>query len=280
MKNYVLLVDIEKCTQCYGCVLACKDEHFGNDFPPVSAGCKELGQNWIGIGSIERGSGDKVFVDCWPELCRHCEDPECVKASGAVYKRDDGIVIIDPLKAKGEEALAGSCPHGAISFNDEKGLPQKCTLCAHLLDAGEAAPRCVEACPTSALLFGDLGDPDSEAARVVCETPELAGQSGVVRYSSRPGRFAAGSVYLSRSEVAEGAKVQLLCGGEPVMETLTNGFGDFRFDRLPGGTQEGAGGGAVLQIKISLDGYETALLDLGASGDVCWDEIVLARAQP
>jgi len=268
MKKYVLLVDIEKCSQCYNCVLACKDEHFGNDFPPLSFGCQELGQKWIDMKIVERGVGEKVRVDCWPELCRHCDDPECVKASKAVYKRGDDIVIIDPYEAKGQKALLESCPHGAISWNEERSLPQKCTLCAHLLDEEEPMPRCVEACPTSALSFGDLNDPASEVARIVSENPELGGQNCAVRYYNRPGRFATGSVYLSEAEVAEGATVILTEGDKVVAQTLTNGFGDFRFDRLPEDKR--------YRIQISLDGHAPLQLDLDTSSDVCFEDILLA----
>jgi NAD-dependent dihydropyrimidine dehydrogenase PreA subunit len=47
VKNYALIVDVEKCTQCYNCVLSCKDEHFGFDFLPITAGCQELEQHWV-----------------------------------------------------------------------------------------------------------------------------------------------------------------------------------------------------------------------------------------
>ena len=84
-----------------------------------------------------------------------------VARNGAVYRRPDGIVIIDPERSKGQKAIAEACPIGAVYWNDELGLPQKCTMCAHLLDKGYAAPRCVEACPNDALHFGDLDDPGS-----------------------------------------------------------------------------------------------------------------------
>jgi Fe-S-cluster-containing dehydrogenase component len=66
-------------------------------------------------------------------------------------KRADGIVLIDPEKSVGQRSLVAACPYGAIWWNAEKNLPQKCTLCAHLLDTGWKAPRCVQACPTGAL---------------------------------------------------------------------------------------------------------------------------------
>lgn len=78
-------------------------------------------------------------------------------APDAVYRREDGLVIIDPAKAAGHSELVDACPYGAIYWNDDLGLPQKCTGCAHLVDAG-ALPHCVDACATGALQFGEEED--------------------------------------------------------------------------------------------------------------------------
>lgn len=252
MKKYAMLIDVDKCTQCYNCVLACKDEHYGSDFPTITEGCRELDQHWIDLGIQERGERDKVTVSCWPELCLHCEEPGCAEGAGAAYRRGDGIVILDPVKAKGKKELVDLCPEGAISWNDEKGAAQKCTMCAHLLDAGEAEPRCVEACPTSCMKFGDLNDPESEVSKIAASNPELQEQTGIVRYYGRPTRVVTGSVYLSGTEVAEGVNVRLLDGSKVIAESVTNGFGDFKFERVPEGravTVETGRAGAPAQIQ-------------------------------
>jgi Fe-S-cluster-containing dehydrogenase component len=266
VKNYALIVDVEKCSQCYNCVLSCKDEHFGFDFPPITEGCQELEQRWVDLKITERGKADKVFVTCHPEFCLHCNDPVCAKFDDAVYRREDGIVIIDPVKAKGKKKLLDSCPYGAISWNAEKDLPQKCTLCAHLLDAGEKEPRCVEACPTSCLTFGDLNDPESKAARLVSEHRELQEQDSVVRYFGEPGRVISGSVYLNEKEVCEGAQVKLIDKDRCVAQTQTNGFGDFRFKNAPEGE---------LKVSIECSGKAPISYDVGEGLD-CDREIVLA----
>ena len=268
MKNYVLLVDVGKCTQCHACVLACKDEHFGSDYPPYTLGQQELGEHWINMRIEERGSGSKVRAVCWPELCLHCKTPACMDNNPAVTKNSDGIVLIDQAAAKGNRTLADACPYNAIAWNGELSLPQKCTLCAHLLDAGDV-PRCVESCPNGTMLFGDLSDAGSEVSRVVAGVPELRAQDSIVRYYNKPGRFAAGSVYHSESEVAAGAAVKLIAGGAVIAETITNGFGDFRFDCLPDSKE--------CQIEITCDGYETLLLSADAENDVCWEEIFTAK---
>jgi Fe-S-cluster-containing dehydrogenase component len=268
MKRYVILVDVEKCTFCYNCVLACKDEHTWSDRMPVAASQQELEQHWIKMHEEERGSGSKVCMTCYPVTCRHCVQPDCEKASPAVYKRDDGIVIIDPVKAKGEKSLLKACPYGSITWNKELELPQKCTFCAHLLDAGELVPRCVEACPVGALIFGDANDPNSEVSKLLKEHPEQAAETSGLRYINMPGKFIAGSVYLSETEVAKGAEVQLLDGDTLVAKTQTNGFGDFKFDNLPDNMR--------YQIKISLEGFKPLTLIADTAKDVCWEEIMFA----
>ena len=270
MRKYALIVDVDKCNQCYNCVLSCKDEHFGNDFPPISAGCKELGQNWLDMEIVERGEKDHIFVDCRPVGCRHCAEPMCVAAGGvafdgAAYRREDGIVILDPEKAT-DESITKSCPYNAIVWNDEKGLAQKCTMCAHLLDAGEKEPRCVEACPTSCLTFGDLSDSESKASRLVAENEELASQTSIVRYFNKAGRIIAGCVYSSENEVAEGAEVRLVRAGKVVDTAYTNGFGDFSFKKLDDG--------AEYSLEIRIPGRSSAIRRVcGVSGDYRYEEI-------
>lgn len=267
MKNYVLIVDVDKCTQCYNCVLSCKDEHFGSDFSPISTGCKELGQSWLDINIEERGENDQILVSCWPEGCRHCAEPECVKAGGgAAYRREDGIVILDPAKAK-DEAITGACPYNAIVWNDEKGIAQKCTMCAHLLDAGEKEPRCVEACPASCLTFGDANDPKSKVSRLIAGSSELAAQTGVVRYFNKIGRIIAGCVYLSEKEVAEGAEIRLIDGKNIVSKIYSNGFGDFRFKNLSEG--------AAYSLEILYPGKPTVTLVCEPEKDFWYQEIYL-----
>ena len=62
---------------------------------------------------------------------------------------------------------SSSCPYRVIFWNEAANIPQKCTFCAHLLDDGWSEPRCVEACPTEALVFGDLDDPESAVSKAM-----------------------------------------------------------------------------------------------------------------
>ena len=170
MARYGIVCDVEKCDGCYSCFLSCKDEYVGNDHPPLSVSQGEK-QSWIRLKEVEYGTGTKIKVDYIPIMCQHCDDPACMKAGpeGAVYKREDGVVIIDPLKAKGAKEIVGACPYNCVFWNEALQLPQKCTMCMHMIESGEKLPRCVECCPTGALVFGDLDDPESEISKLVAE---------------------------------------------------------------------------------------------------------------
>jgi Fe-S-cluster-containing dehydrogenase component len=240
MTRYGMLIDIKKCNGCYSCFLACRDEYAGNDYPPYSIAQPIAGQYWMNISEKERGSFPKVKVDYIPLPCQHCRDASCIKAApeGAVYRRPDGIVLIDPARSAGHSEIVSLCPYRVIYWNAEKQVPQKCTFCAHLLDQGWKSPRCVEACPTGALLFGDLDDPSSEIAETLRSTPaeELHSEFGLgpnVVYAGLPKRFIAGEVLLANhmDECAEGVAITLADGNDS-RTTRTNNFGDFEFDGL------------------------------------------------
>ncbi len=274
MKNYGMIIDLDKCSGCYNCFLACRDEHYGNDSPPIAAAQPFKGHFWMQIHERERGKYPKVKVSFIPKPCMHCDDPPCAKASvnGAVYKRPDGIVIIDPEKSVGQKEILSSCPHRVIYWNEEKNIPQKCTLCAHLLDQGWKEPRCVEACPTGALLFGDLNDPKSEISKV-SEAKKLEvlhpefDLKVRVKYIGIPKRFIAGTVLLKdRDECAENAKVTL--AGKGKKQTVkANNFGDFEF--------EGLGEGEEYAVKVEHSGYAPQSFKVQTKLDVYLGEILL-----
>lgn len=270
MKRWRLIIDVEKCEDCNNCLLACKDEHVGNEWEGYAAAQPKHGQRWMDVLRKERGAYPHVDVAYRPTTCMHCEDAPCVEAApDAVRKRPDGIVLIDPLQARGRRELARSCPYGMIWWNEELEVPQKCTLCAHLLDAGWKEPRCVQSCPTAALRLEKLTDEALEA-RARAEglealRPEL-GTKPAVYYKNlfRFDRcFIAGSVAYAhdgRHDCARGARVVLSRGGETVAEASADAFGDFKFDRLD--PQSGG-----YQVTVSLEGYraESVGVELGGS---------------
>ena len=155
-----MIIDITKCNGCYNCQIACKDEHVGNDWTPIAKPQPDTGQFWMKVKDIERGQVPKVKVAYMHSICQHCDEAPCIPAckSNAIYKRDDGAVIIDPTKCRGKKLCLDACPYGVIYFNDDLKIAQKCTFCAHLLDKGWKEPRCVDACPTGAFTFGEEED--------------------------------------------------------------------------------------------------------------------------
>ena len=153
MEKWNLIIDVAKCEDCNNCFLSCKDEHVDNDFLPYAVSQPRHGQRWMDLITKERGQCPTVDVANFPKPCMHCDNAPCIRNAkdGAVYKMNNGIVIIDPVKAKGQKQIVNSCPYGAIWWNEEKNVAQKCTLCAHLLNDGWKEPRCVQSCPTGSL---------------------------------------------------------------------------------------------------------------------------------
>lgn len=240
MARYGMAIDINKCNGCYNCFLVCKDEFTGNDYPPLSLAQPEEAKPWLKVKEIERGVCPKVKVDYIPVPCQQCDHPACIENSppGTVYKRDDGIVIIDPEKAKGRKEVVTSCPHRLIFWNEAKQVPQKCTFCAHLLDQGWQMPRCVTACPVGALVFGDLDDPDSAVSQLQAQsnTEELVPEYKLrpnVLYFGLPKMLITGEVLLADKldECARDVMVKLDNGVE-IRTVKTNYLGDFEFDGL------------------------------------------------
>jgi len=243
----VFLIDIARCNGCYNCQIVCKDEHVGNEWLPYAKPQPDTGHFWMKLNETVHGQVPKVKVEYRPVLCMHCDNPSCSKAGDdTVYKRADGLVIIDPEKAQGKKELVASCPYGAIYWNEELNVAQKCTGCAHLIDAGEI-PRCVDACSTEALRFGEEEDFAEEIAKAEVLKPE-AGLKPRVYYLNLPKYFLAGDVWDPViNEVIEGAKVTLTAADGTKWTTETDDFGDFWFRRLESGTYD---------LTIEAEGYK------------------------
>jgi len=276
-----IVADLAKCVGCFNCMLACKDEHVGNSWLPYTESQQKHDQKWIGPGRYERGRAPYTDVCFVNKLCRHCKDPACARAfPDAVTRRDDGIVLLDPEKAKGNKALVDACPYGMISWNEEIGAAQKCTMCAHLIDGGWKEPRCVQACPLRALSIIFCGDPEFE--EIVKEQglePLGDGQNGprvlyknLYRYSDC---FIAGALAYAGEEgeerAAAGAAVQLRKDGELVAETQTDFFGDFKFDRIPKN-------GGEYGLTHTMEGYRPLTKEITVGDEsICLDAEVLEK---
>ena len=181
------LFDASICNGCYGCQIACKDEHCEQAWEGYTAAQPMTGQFWGKITEREMGKTPFVHVNYKFEACGNCDDCKLLELAedGAVYRRDDGIIIIDPVKAKGQEQLRGVCDK--VFWNDAEQVAQKCTGCAHLLDDGWDVPRCVDWCPTGALQFGEESELDLEGA-----VPAEPGSH--LYYKNLPGRRICGTV--------------------------------------------------------------------------------------
>ncbi len=279
-KKYGMIMDVTRCNGCYNCFLACRDEFCGNDYPGYSVAQPYRGQFWTKVIEKERGQYPKVKVAYTIIPCMQCENAPCVEASlsGAVYRRPDSIVIIDPDKAKGQKQTVNACPYRVIYWNEEKNVPQKCTFCAHLLDQGWKEPRCVEACPTKALVFGDLNDPDSEISKMTATAkgklevlhPEY-GLVPNVKYIGLPKRFVAGEVLFRdrKDECAVGVKVTLSGKGQVDRVTKTDNYGEFEFEELD------ADKGYTLLVEHS--GYSPRKMKVNTKIDIYVGEILLSK---
>jgi len=188
--RYGLFIQNDICIGCSVCTIACKDEFIGNAFPgynaaqpapaygynpsnwPSQSATLSLwyspGQNWINYGKQISGTFPNVTSKFVYTPCMHCDNAPCITAAknGAIYERPDGIVIIDPVKSVGQSTLPSSCPYGVIYWNAAANIPQKCTMCAHLVDLGQN-PKCVDACTQQAILFGDLNNPNSTISQAI-----------------------------------------------------------------------------------------------------------------
>ena len=275
-KRFGIVIDVAKCTGCYACFLACKDENCGEEFPGYTAAQPMTGQFWINLVEVERGTFPKVKLSHIPKLCGHCDNTVCMQqaGNGAVYKREDGIVMIDPVKSVGQKQIVSSCPHRVIFWNEEKQVPQKCDMCAHLLDQGYERPRCVEMCPTGALLFGDLNDPESKISKLTAEKkpysthPEF-GLNESVLYLNVPKKFVAGTVIFKETDQCAGG-IKVTLKGDCIESCVeTDVFGDFWFDGLESK--------ADYSLEIEAEGHKTVSLKTRTLNDVNLGDIFIEK---
>lgn len=188
MARYSMLIDLTRCIGCDACTLACKQE---NGTPMDTFFARVL--------NVESGAYPNVKRLYIPVLCNHCEDAPCLKMcpNKAIFRRPDGIVLVDQDRCRGTGACVSACPYGNIVLSREEdswyldesepyekdfvkprlkpSVARKCTYCAHRVDEG-LNPACVVACPTTARIFGDLEDPESDVSTYIVEQEAKTGR--------------------------------------------------------------------------------------------------------
>ncbi|OGP30614.1 MAG: hypothetical protein A2073_04550 [Deltaproteobacteria bacterium GWC2_42_11] len=186
--QFGMLIDISKCLGCHTCSMACKSTWTDNP------GQEDMYWNNVntkpyGKYPREKGSKDPVLYDyknsnlyedtpmgkypnLWqfylPRPCNHCATPACLPAcpTRAIYKRADGIVLIDQNKCQGYQYCIKACPYKKIYYNKATKTGQKCIMCYPLLEKGRE-PQCVSSCTGKIRIFGDLMDPNSTISQII-----------------------------------------------------------------------------------------------------------------
>ncbi|WP_320033683.1 sulfate reduction electron transfer complex DsrMKJOP subunit DsrO [Halarcobacter sp.] len=160
-KQYAMVIDLRQCVGCQACTSACMVE---NDVP--------INQNRTSVTEMELGEFPDVRKAFLPQLCNHCDDPACVPVcpTGATFKREDGIVVVDSEICWGCGYCANACPYDKRFMNSKTKVMDKCTFCAHRVDEG-LLPACVETCVGGARIFGDLNDKTSEVSKLLANYP-------------------------------------------------------------------------------------------------------------
>jgi Fe-S-cluster-containing dehydrogenase component len=268
-RKWNMIVDVSRCDNCRNCFLATKDEHIGNEFPGYAAPQPERGHNWVDIQRKERGHYPVVEANFMPVMCNHCDDAPCMKAAkgGAISKRADGIVIIDPKKSKGQKAIVDACPYGAVYWNEEEQIPQAWIFDAHLLDQGWKKPRIEESCPTD--VFRSIKVEDQEMQQIKEQEdlevlqPERESRPRVYYKNLHLMNkcFVSGSVVVNvegTEECAGDTEVILKKNGSEVARVTTDIFGEFKIDKL-----EKKSGQYELEVSSDLSGSTSVEFDLG-----------------
>ena len=275
-----MIFDVDKCTNCQNCVISVLDEYSENEHIGYSKPIPRSGMRLVDVKTYEQGSDKDVKVAYVPQTCNNCTNAPCLNAGkkGSVYRRKDGIIMIDPIKSKGQKDIVQSCPYGHIWWNADEDVPQLWIFDAHLLDSGWKQPRMVEACPTEAIEAIKLMPQEMSVRReresLSILNPEYETQPNVFykNLDSAFKWFLRGSVLSDESgmrNAVEGVEVKLFRNGTELHFTQTDFFGDFEFAGLDAET-------ADYEVRVQLPTCGEIKADITLSSSHRMDPFVYA----
>jgi Fe-S-cluster-containing dehydrogenase component len=204
-----MIIDIDRCTGCSACVVACDAE---NNVPVIGENECARGRNmqWIHVQRYWQGEYPEIRAEYAPMMCQQCGNAPCESVCPvyAASHSSDGLNQQVYNRCIGTRFCAVNCPYHVRVFNffdpyfpspleqqlnpdvtvRNVGVMEKCTFCvqrirrsetdakvAHvpLLD-GQLQSACAQACPSHAILFGKLSDPESAVSRVYEQNKQRA----------------------------------------------------------------------------------------------------------
>jgi Fe-S-cluster-containing dehydrogenase component len=268
MKKWNMIVDVARCNNCYNCFVATKDEYVGNEYEGIAAPQPLHGHSWVKMEYRESGQFPMVETNFRPAMCNHCDDAPCmaVAKNGAVKKRDDGIVIIDPKLAKGQKHIVDACPYGAIDWNEESQIPQAWPFDAHLLDQGWSKTKLEAVCPTE--VFRSVKVSDAEMQKIAEDEELVTLESDTsakprVYYKNNhlfSTCFVGGTIVSIKDGVEDcvaDASVSLSLGETLLGTAVSDGFGEFKISKLDRDSGE-----VTLRVEVDGELVNTLNVDL------------------
>jgi molybdopterin-containing oxidoreductase family iron-sulfur binding subunit len=198
-----MVIDLDRCTGCQACVAACRMEN-NVPFAGPEEAPKGRSITWMQVLAQVEGEFPRMKARFLPLPCMHCQNPPCVKVCpvGATYKSEEGITGQVYARCIGCRYCTTACPYTRRFFNwyapswpkpmeqmlnpdvtvRPRGVVEKCTFCVQRVrrvkeDARREKrtvrdedlrrlPACAQTCPTEAITFGDIEDPESEVSKL------------------------------------------------------------------------------------------------------------------
>jgi molybdopterin-containing oxidoreductase family iron-sulfur binding subunit len=196
---WAMSIDLNACIGCNACVVACQAE---NNIPVVGKQqvMNEREMQWLRIDRYYAGTPEAPESYFQPVLCMHCEQAPCevVCPVGATVHDSEGLNVMVYNRCIGTRFCSNNCPYKVRRFNyfafareeqrppearnpevsvRARGVMEKCTFCIQRIaqaritadrenkPVGEVVTACQAACPTRAITFGDMANPDQEVTK-------------------------------------------------------------------------------------------------------------------